>query len=326
MSVFFYSINFILLNKEQEVIMGRNTLRYFVASLLLGGGIISVIAFNKINKNEEPVEVKQDGRLQYKWYAPQTPVKASFAGEIVPLDRWEVRERYDRELLMNYYMHGSLMYILKLSYRQFPIIEKELKAYGIPDDFKYLCVAESNLQNLTSSAGAQGYWQFMNNTGPSFGLEITPEVDERYNLKKATQAACQYFIQAHNKFGSWTAAAASYNCGMGGYNGHATFQGSNNYYDLALPEETNRYIFRILAFKNLISTASGWGYILQPEDVYKPLRTQTIPVDTAVSNLAVFAQAQGSSYKILKVMNPWLRARNLPAKKGKTYEIELPLN
>lgn len=306
--------------------MNRHKIKYLAAGLLLGTGLVGLIAFNKADKNDEKVEVKEDGRLQYKWYAPQPPAKASFAGEPVPLDRWEVRERYDRELLMNYYMHGSLMYILKLSYRQFPIIEKELKANGIPDDFKYLCVAESNLQNLVSAAGAQGYWQFMNSTAPSYGLEVTSEVDERYNLKKATQAACQYFIQARNKFGSWTAAAASYNCGMGGYNGHATFQGSNNYYDLALPEETNRYIFRILAFKNLISTASSWGYILQPEDTYRPLRTRVLTVDTAITNLATFAQAQGSSYKILKVMNPWLRARNLPAKKGKTYEIELPLN
>lgn len=306
--------------------MNRQVVKFFAGGLLLGAGLVSLIAFNKIDKSEETVEIKQDGRLQYKWYAPQLPGKVSFAGEPVPLDRWEVRERYDRELLMNYYMHGSLMYILKLSYRQFPIIEKELKAYGIPDDFKYLCVAESNLQNLTSKAGAQGYWQFMNETAPTFGLEVSNEVDERYNLKKATQAACLYFQQAYKKFGTWTAAAASYNCGMGGYNGHATFQGSNNYYDIALPEETNRYIFRILAFKNLISTAPGWGYILNVEDVYQPLKVKTLTVDTAITNLATFAEANGSSYKMLKVMNPWLRARNLPARKGKTYEIELPMN
>ncbi|MDI9319138.1 MAG: lytic transglycosylase domain-containing protein [Phycisphaerales bacterium] len=306
--------------------MNFKIIKYFIGGIFLGSAIFAGIAFNNINTAEESIEVKQDGRLQYKWYAPQLPNKASFAGEQVPLDRWEVRERYDRELLVNYYMHGSLMYILKLSSRQFPVIEKELKAYSIPDDFKYLCVAESNLQNLTSSAGAQGYWQFMNNTAPSYGLEINSEVDERYNLKKATQAACQYFLQAYKKFGSWTAAAASYNCGMAGYNDHATFQGSNNYYDLALPEETNRYIFRILAFKNLISTAPNWGYIIQPEDAYKPLKTKTIIVDSSITNLADFAEENGSSYKILKVMNPWLRNHALTAKKGKSYEIELPLN
>lgn len=306
--------------------MKRSVIIYFIGGILIGAGIVASVAFNQINTNDEAVEVKLDGRLQYKWYAPQHPQKASFAGETVPLDRWEVRERYDRELLVNYYMHGSLMYILKLSSRQFPVIEKELKAYGIPDDFKYLCVAESNLQNLTSPAGAQGYWQFMKDTGPQYGLEISPEVDERYNLKRATDAACQYFLQAYKKFGSWTAAAASYNCGMAGYSGHAGFQGSNNYYDLALPEETSRYIFRILAFKNLISTAPIWGYIIQPEDAYKPLQSKILRVDTAIDNLAVFASANGSSYKILKLMNPWLRARNLPANKSKAYEIELPMN
>lgn len=306
--------------------MEKKSLKFLLVGLLLGSSMVTLIAFNRVNEADEKVEIKKDGRLQYKWYAPVVPDKASFAGESVPLDRWDVKERYDRELLVNYYMHGSLMYILKLAHRQFPVIEKELKAYGIPDDFKYLCVAESNLQNLTSKAGAQGYWQFMNETAPSFGLEVSNEVDERYHLQKATQAACQYFLQAYKKFGSWTAAAASYNCGMGGYNGHATFQGSNNYYDLALPEETNRYIFRILAFKNLISSASGWGYILHHSDLYQPLKTKKIPVDTAITNLAKFASDQGSSYKMLKVMNPWLRARNLPAKKGKTYEIELPLN
>jgi hypothetical protein len=306
--------------------MKNKPIKLFVTGLLLGLSGTALIAFNAADRRDETVEVKQNGRLQYKWYAPQMPEKAAFAGEAVPLDRWDVRERYDRELLINYYMHGSLMYILKLSNRQFPVIEKELKAYGIPDDFKYLCVAESNLQNLISSAGAQGYWQFMNSTAPSYGLEVSPEVDERYNLKKSTQAACQYFLQAYQKFGSWTAAAASYNCGMGGYNNHATFQGSNNYYDLALPEETNRYIYRILAFKNLISTAGSWGYILQGEDAYSPLATRTLSVDTAITNLATFASANGSSYKELKLLNPWLRARNLPAKKGKTYEILLPAN
>jgi hypothetical protein len=306
--------------------MNRKLLQIFLGGLCLGAGLVALIAFNSVDKSEEFVEVKKDGRLQYKWYAPELPSKASFAGEEVPLDRWEVRERYDRELLTNYYMHGSLMYILKLSYRQFPIIEKELKANGIPDDFKYLCVAESNLQNLTSKAGAQGYWQFMNETAPSFGLEVNKEVDERYNLKLATRAACKYFLQAHAKFGSWTAAAASYNCGMGGYNSHASFQGSNDYYDIALPEETNRYIFRILAFKNLISTASSWGYILDPQDVYQPRKMKTLFIDSSISNLATFAEQNGSNYKVLKILNPWLHARNLTAKPGKVYEIELPNN
>lgn len=300
--------------------------RFFIVALLVAVSMITTIAFKKINESDEVVQIKQDGRLQYKWYAPQLPANMDFANEQVPLNRWDVRERLDRELLVNYYMHGSLMYILKLSSRQFPIIEQELKANGIPDDFKYLCVAESNLQNLTSPAGAQGYWQFMKDTGPVYGLEINNEVDERYHLQKATRAACKYFLQAYNKFGSWTAAAASYNCGMAGYNTQVAYQGSNNYYDLAFTEETARYIYRILAFKNLISIANKWGYILQDGDGYKPLRTKVVKVDTSISNLSDFAKANGSSYKMLKLLNPWLRAHTLSVKSGKTYEIEFPFN
>lgn len=306
--------------------MKSKQLIYITLGIVLGVGLSFLFSFDRIDKDEESVQVLNNKKLQYKWYAPETPLNASFAGESVPLDRWEVRERYDRELLVNYYMHGTLMYILKLSNTMFPIIEKELKANGIPDDFKYLCVAESNLQNLTSKAGAQGYWQFMNETAPSFGLEVNNEVDERYNLKLSTRAACKYFLQAYQKFGSWTAAAAAYNCGMGGYNSQVTYQGSSNYYDLALPEETNRYIFRILAFKNLIQNANAWGYILLPKDLYRPSNTRLVKVDSNITNLAAFASDQGSSYKILKLMNPWLRARQFTAKKGKTYEIEFPNN
>jgi membrane-bound lytic murein transglycosylase D len=304
----------------------KKKFKYAFGITSVGLLIMGVLAFNSINTAEELVDIKPDGRLQYKWYAPNLPEKASFAGEAVPLNRWEVKERYDRELLMNYYMHGSLMYILKLSYRQFPVIEEVLKSNGVPDDFKYLCVAESNLQNLKSSAGAQGYWQFMNATAPTYGLEVNEFVDERYHLKKSTQAACQYLKQAYAKFGSWTAAAASYNCGMGGYNSQVTYQGSNNYYDLHLPEETNRYIFRILAFKNLIAGASSWGYLIQGNDAYKPLKTKVISVNYSIDNLATFAASNGSSYKILKLMNPWLRGKTLPNKSNKVYEIELPAN
>lgn len=299
-------------------------IKYFLLGSIACASICSLIAFSEIDRNEELVEVKADGRLQYKWYAPPLPAAMSFAGEAVPLDRWEVRERLDREVLFNYYMHGSLLYILKLTSRQFPVIEKELKANGVPDDFKYLCVAESNLQNLTSAAGAQGYWQFMKDTGPRYGLEINNEVDERYHLQKATAAACQYFKEAYAKFGSWTAAAASYNCGMAGYNNFSTFQGSEDYYDIALPEETSRYIFRILAFKYLLTSARKVGFILYETDEYKPVKTRIVLVDTAVNSLADFSAAQGSSYKMLKLLNPWLRARNLPARKGKVYEIAFP--
>ncbi len=296
-----------------------------LAGAIAGAALLATFAFDKTDPGNDLLDVKSDGRLQYKWYAPELPKSIAFAGEAAPLDRWEVRERLDRELLTNYYMHGSLMYILKLSTRYFPQIEERLKANGIPEDFKYLCVAESSLQHLTSAAGAQSFWQFLGGTGTQYGLQIDAEVDERYNVDKATDAACKYFHQAYDKFGSWTAAAASYNCGMGGYNSQATFQGSQNFYDLVFPEETNRYIFRILALKYLISGAKAMGYIIQPADAYKPFNTRTITVTESVPNLADWAKSNGTSYKYLKLLNPWLRARTLTVKSGASYAIAVPM-
>ena len=295
-----------------------------ICGAIAGAALLATFAFDKSDPGNDLLEVRGEGRLQYKWYAPELPKNIAFAGEAAPLDRWEVRERLDRELLMNYYMHGSLLYILKLSTRYFPQIEARLKANGIPDDFKYLCVAESSLQHQTSAAGAQSFWQFLGGTGEQYGLEIDNDVDERYNVDKATDAACKYFRQAYEKFGSWTAAAASYNCGMGGYSSQASFQGSMNFYDLVFPEETNRYIFRILALKYLISGAKNMGYILQPQDTYKPFRTRAVTVTESIPNLADWAKAQGTSYKYLKLLNPWLRARSLAVKAGRSYEIAVP--
>jgi hypothetical protein len=296
-----------------------------IAGAIAGAALLAAIAFDRPDPGEEQVMRTQDGRLQYKWYAPELPKSISFAGEAAPLDRWEVRERLDRDILVNYYTHGSLLYILKLSTRYFPLIEERLKANGVPDDFKYLCVAESSLQHLTSSAGAQSFWQFLGGTATQYGLQVDAEVDERYHVAKATDAACKYFHTARDKFGSWTAAAASYNCGMGGYNSQVTFQGSSNYYDLQLPEETNRYIFRILALKYLISNAGKMGYIIQPQDAYKPVPTRRITVSESIPNLATWAKEQGTSYKLVKILNPWLRSRALTVKGGKSYVVEVPM-
>jgi hypothetical protein len=297
---------------------------YFLAGVLLSTAIISVVAFNPIDETEEPVDVKADGRLQYKWYAPELPKSMNFAGEKVPLDRWEIKEQLDRELLYNYYNHYATIYILKLADRYFPVIEPMLKANGIPLDFKYLCIAESALQNQTSRAGAVGFWQFMPGTAPSFGLEISDDVDERYDVQKSTEAACKYFRQAYTKFGSWTAAAASYNMGQGGYNGQSTFQQRTNYYDLMLPEETMRYVFRILAFKLLIGEAEKFGYIVTKSDAYNPIKTRKLTVSSSIPNLADYALSNGTTYRMLKQLNPWLRERKLTVRPGKTYEILLP--
>ncbi len=305
--------------------MKKYSILYFSVGVLFSAVVIGGFAFKQINEEDEKVSVAPDGRLQYKWYVPQAPKSMNFAGEKVPLERWDVKEQLERELLYNYYNHYSTLYILRLAPRYFPVIEPILKANGVPSDFKYLCIAESALRNQTSSAGAVGFWQFMPGTAPSYGLELNGEVDERYDVEKSTVAACKYFNQAYAKFGSWTAAAASYNMGQGGYNGQSNFQQRSNYYDLQLPEETMRYVHRILAFKLLVGSAESFGYMMPSSDSYKPIKTRSIHVTETIPNLAQFALDNGTTYRMVKQLNPWLRDRRLTVK-SKTYEIKVPVS
>ena len=300
-------------------------LTLFVAGSAAGIIIISLFAFRD-DKEQQAAGIPSTGKNDqvYNWTSPPLPSKIDFAGEETPLHRWEVKEQLDREVLFNYYNQNNILYMLKLAGRYFPLIEERLKANGLPDDFKYLCIAESNLANATSRAGAVGFWQFMKGTAPGYDIEITDNVDERYHVAKSTDAACQYLLNAYSKFGSWTGAAASYNCGMGGYNNHSSFQGTTNYYDLLLPDETQRYIFRILAFKYLLSNADKLGFRLPETERYKPIATRSVVVTESISNLSSFARENGTTYKMLKWHNPWLRSRTLPIKKGKSYTLILP--
>ncbi|MEO6541153.1 MAG: lytic transglycosylase domain-containing protein [Ferruginibacter sp.] len=297
--------------------------KFFVAGAFLAGIAACLIGLSLFSFTEEG-QIKAAAGPSSILPPPSIPAQMNFAGEPVPLQRWEIREQFDRELLYNYYQPGNIYYMLKLSARHFPQIEAQLKANNIPDDFKYLCVAESNIQNLVSKVGATGFWQFMKSTAPGYKLEVSEIVDERYHVAKSTEAACVYLKNAYNKFGNWTAAAASYNCGMGGYNDRSTFQGTTNYYDLVLPEETQRYIFRILAFKHLLGNADSLGFKLPQGSAYEPIKTRTVLVDKTIANLSTFANNNGSNYKILKWLNPWLRGRSLTVRPGKTYEIVLP--
>lgn len=255
---------------------------------------------------------------------PDVPMVFTLFGESMPLNDWDVRERFDHELLVNTYMQGSTCYIIKQMYRWLPMIEERLEANGVPDDFKYLCIAESSLQNQTSRAGAVGFWQFMSSTAPTYGLVIDNEVDERYNVEKATDAACRYLLSAYAKFGNWTDAAASYNCGMGGLNSAMTTQGQSSFYDLLLPEETMRYVFRIAALKFILSNPKKMGFLLQDDDVYHPLALKKVSITTGLGDLIAYAKSQGISYKTLKLLNPWLRGKTLQNIKGRTYTILLP--
>lgn len=304
------------------VMKKRSLVPVFVLGMLSTVLILVLFGFGDDVKSNKKNAANLEGSAPMR--PPSLPDEMNFAGEKVPLDRWDIREQLDREILVNYFGQSNIYYMLKLQSRYFPEIEAALKANNMPDDFKYLCIAESNLQNLVSRVGASGFWQFMKVTAPGYGLEVSETVDERYHVAKSTAAACTYLKNAYQRFGNWTAAAASYNCGMGGYNSRATFQKTNYYYDLVLPEETQRYIFRILAFKHLLQNADSLGFALPAAERYQPVKTRTVSISSSISNLEAFARENGSNYKMLKLLNPWLRERSLRAKPGKTYQLLLP--
>ena len=249
-----------------------------------------------------------------------------FAGEWVPLDKMDVRERLDREILVNTFWHSSTWLNLKKANKYFDDIERELRKHGIPDDFKYLAIAESGLQNVRSPAGAQGFWQFIKSTGQYYGLRIDSEVDERNDYIKSTEAACKYLKDAKVKFGSWTLAAASYNMGMPKLEKRIKEQKVDNYYDLYLNKETARYIYRILAYKSIFESPEKFGFHYEDEDLYQPYDYMVVKVDSSITDLASFAISYGSNYKMLKTANPWILGDKLTYKTGTTpYTIKIPV-
>ncbi|WP_121965796.1 lytic transglycosylase domain-containing protein [Myroides sp. N17-2] len=252
-----------------------------------------------------------------------TPKSANFAGETVPLDKIDVKERYDRELIINTNLHGTTITTIKRAHRYFPIIEPILKKNGIPDDFKYLCVIESGLANAVSPAGASGFWQFMKGTSKDFNLYIDEYVDERYDLIKVTEAACKYFQSAKNRFGNWTMAAASYNRGMAGMSRAMDSQYVTDYYDLYLNQETSRYVFRIIALKEIMGNPVQYGFDMPDSEKYPIVPTKKVTVDYDIADLALFAKEQGINYKLLKLYNPWLINTSLKVN-NRIYEIEIP--
>lgn len=261
----------------------------------------------------------------YRIFSVQLPDKLDFCGENVPLHNFDVRERLDREMLVNVYWQSQTLLFHKRAARWFPVIEPILKKNGIPDDFKYLSLIESGFVNVVSPSDAVGFWQFLEETGKRNGLEVSSEVDERYSVEASTEAACKYLLESKQKLGSWTMAAASYNMGVSGIKKHIEYQGNQNYYDLMLNMETSRYVFRILAIKEIMEHPKKYGFFIRKKDLYPPIKTKKIEVDTSITDLANFARSQSVSYKILKLFNPWLRDKTLTNKAGKIYTIQLPL-
>ena len=247
------------------------------------------------------------------------------AGEAVPLEKTDIRERMDRELLVNTYWQSNGLLLIKRANKFFPIIEPILAENGIPDDFKYLALAESGFLNVKSHAGAAGFWQFMRTTAKEYGLEVNKNVDERYNLELATKMATRYLKKAKEKFGSWTLAAAAYNAGSARINKRLTEQKVSNYYDLLLNIETSRYVFRILALKEVISNPKKYGFVYDTEDLYTLPKTYTIEVTTPIASIPDFAKEHNVTYKELKLANPWLRETKLVNVSGKKYYIKIPL-
>ncbi|WP_250434467.1 lytic transglycosylase domain-containing protein [Hanstruepera flava] len=260
----------------------------------------------------------------YNVYALQVPDNLNFAGEQLPLDNPDIYERMDRELLVNTYWQSNGLLMFKRAHKYFPVIEPILKKNGIPDDFKYLAVIESGLLNVVSPAGARGVWQIMPKTGREFGLEVNDNVDERYHLEMATEAACKYLKESKDKLGSWTLAAAAYNAGMSGISRRLEDQNVSNYYDLLLGEETGRYMFRIVALKEILSHPNKYGFNFRTKDLYTEVPTYKLAVDTAVTDFTAFAEKFNINYKILKIHNPWLREPHLNNKSRKQYYIEIP--
>ena len=260
----------------------------------------------------------------YRVYALKTPENISFCDEEVPIELFDVKERLDRELLVNTYWQSNMLLLIKRANRFFPLIEKILKEEEVPDDFKYLAVIESSLENVRSPKGAKGIWQIMPNTAREYGLEVNSNVDERYNLELSTRVACKYLKKAKNKFGSWTLAAAAYNRGISGISRNLKRQKVENYYDLLLGRETSRYIFRILAVKEIMKNTDNYGFVFQEKDLYKPYEMKEIEVDTAISNIADFSKITGTNYKIIKLYNPWLLENHLNNKSRKKYLIKIP--
>ena len=260
----------------------------------------------------------------YRVYALKTPENISFCDEEVPLKLLDVRERLDRELLVNTYWQSNMLLLIKRSYRFFPLIEKILKEEEVPQDFKYLAVIESGLENVRSPKGAKGIWQIMSATAREYGLEVNKNVDERYNLELSTRVACRYLKKAKEKFGSWTLAAAAYNRGISGISRNLNRQKVENYYDLLLGRETSRYIFRILAVKEIMENADNYGFIFKENDLYKPHEIKKIELDTAISNITDFSKKIGINYKTIKLFNPWLLENHLNNKSRKKYIIKIP--
>ncbi len=329
------SVRFVLNFKKSINMAIIRTSFYCLAIVVMSGFLINAVAVkqdkNNIFQQEDYSQYDiskgydaQNVEKRYNVYAIDLPTSLDFAGERVPIEIPDVYERLDREFLVNTYWQSNGLLFLKRSNKYFPIIEPILKRNNVPDDFKYLALIESGLMDVVSPSGASGFWQFMKPAAIEHGLEVNNNVDERYHVEKATQAACDYLKKAKESTGSWTMAAAAYNAGISGMKNQMNAQQTTDYYDLWLNSETSRYVFRILAVKEIMKNPAKYGFNFEARHLYNEVPTYSVKIDTSITDLTDFAKKHNITYKELKLHNSWLRSRKLENKSGKVYYIKIP--
>ena len=295
-------------------------------------GVTAALTLSFAQSNDEQMEEYEGTdrefvvfeQIDHITHDVELPETMTFCGEEVPLDLFFVRERLERELMVNSYRHSATILQLKRTTRWFPVMEPIMEQYGLPEDFKYLAMIESELTNAVSPSKAVGFWQFLEGTGKEYGLEINKQVDMRYNVEKETVAACKYLKDSYRKFGSWISAAAAFNCGNGRITKTMEEQRVDSYFDMLLPEETQRYVYRILALKLITENPEKYGFTIRDNGWYRPYETKTVTVVQSIPDLVDFAYRQGTNYKMLKYFNPWLRSTSLTVSPGNSYEIKIP--
>jgi membrane-bound lytic murein transglycosylase D len=293
--------------------------QYWLVILVFSG---AVILFFNAGDNDRDTRLKEFNQ-RYGVYALDLPRVVDFGGELMPSDIQDVRERLDREILVNTYWQSQSILLLKRKERWFPVISKILNANGIPDDFKYLALTESGLTNSVSPSGASGFWQFLEPAALEYGLEVNAEVDERFHVEKSTEAACAYFRKSYEEFGNWALVALSYNIGINAVKKEIDSQQTRDYYKLLLDEEPSRYLFRILAIKEISRDPLRYGFHLRKRDFYLPYNFTVDTVNFQIRDLVKYALSKNISYKELKILNPWLRQSSLTNKDGKSYELKI---
>ena len=305
--------------------MSRSGKEKTILSLFGLFSILTILAILFIRASDESgTPAKPPGKGTYIVTSVPIPEELDFAGERTPLENFDVKESLEMELLVNSYWQSHTLLLIKRANRYFPVIEEILKENGIPDDFKYLPVAESDLMNLVSPAKAVGFWQFKKATAVEQGLEVNDEIDERYHLEKSTEAACKFLKRSYELYGSWTMAAASYNMGRTGLIRQIERQDERYYYDLLLNEETGRYVYRLLALKQIMENPEEYGFEFEKSELYPPIPGYKVTVDSPVEDFAEFAKSYSINYKVLKILNPWLRDTKLTNTKGKIYYVSIP--